>query len=109
MPEQKLWSKLRNRQIENHKFRRQFSIGNFIADFYCPALKLVIEIDGASHDGEERQSYDRWREKYLASLGIKCLRFTNEEVMKNLDGVLVAISTHITERAKELKRSKRKI
>jgi very-short-patch-repair endonuclease len=96
-PERRLWSKLRNKQIEGCKFRRQFGIGIFIVDFYCPDLKLAIEIDGDSHAGEKAGEYDKYREKSLAEFGIRCLRFTNYEVMRNLDGVVVTIRNHIAD------------
>jgi very-short-patch-repair endonuclease len=62
-------------------------MGKFILDFYAPELRLAIEIDGDSHAGERAGAYDRERTKYLAELGIYCIRFTNSDVMKNLDNV----------------------
>lgn len=88
LPEQRLWSKLRGRQITGYRFRRQFGVSDFILDFYCPELKLAIEIDGDSHAGEEAEKYDRKRECYLQQLGIRCLRFTNREVMTDVYGVV---------------------
>ncbi|MBI5220404.1 MAG: endonuclease domain-containing protein [Candidatus Liptonbacteria bacterium] len=96
-PEQKLWSKLRGKQVLGQKFRRQFGVGNFILDFYSPQLKLAIEIDGDSHAGEAAERYDEKRAKYLADVGIQCLRFTNHEVMQNLGGVLAALMQFIEE------------
>ena len=87
LPEQRLWLKLRGKQIEGYKFRRQFGIGNFIVDFYCPELKLAIEVDGDSHAGESVEKYDWHREWYLKKFGVRCLRFTNHDVMTNCDGV----------------------
>ena len=69
------------------RFRRQRPIGRFIVDFYCAALKLVIEIDGNSHDSEEAAAYDQERSIYLQGLGLTVMRFTNDEVMQNLEGV----------------------
>ena len=107
-PEQKLWSKLRNKQMgSNYKFRRQFGVGTFIVDFYCPTLKLAIEVDGNSHTSKQAQSYDRWREKYLKTLGITYLRFTNEEIMKNLDGVLMTIFLRVKEKEDIRKKDKK--
>jgi very-short-patch-repair endonuclease len=83
-----LWYKLKNSHL-GYKFRRQHSIGRFIADFYCPIKKLVIELDGSQHlDNEE---YDKERTEYFESLNIKVLRFWNNDVDKNLNGVLMKI------------------
>lgn len=83
-----LWSRLRNKQL-GVKFRRQHSIGNYIADFYCSEKHLVIELDGYQHN--ERAEYDKQRTKYLNSLNVKVIRFWNNEVNKNLEGVLLKI------------------
>jgi len=87
----RLWQALKHSQLENLKFRRQHSIGPFIADFYCPVAKLVIELDGSAHDSESAQQQDRERTAYLASLGLQVVRFENREVMENLEGVLAEI------------------
>jgi very-short-patch-repair endonuclease len=84
-PEELLWLALRNGQIGGLKFRRQHPIGSYIADFYCHAAKLVVEVDGMSHD--DKISQDAARSKYLASQGLCILRVTNEEVMHDLDAV----------------------
>ena len=86
-----LWSKLKNRQICGQKFRRQFSIGSYVVDFYCPTLKLAIEIDGDSHFQPGEQEKDRQRQEHIESFGIQFLRFANNEVRENLRGVLEAI------------------
>lgn len=70
------------------KFRRQYSIGNFIIDFYCPEIKLAVEIDGATHGTPEELRYDAKRQKYLENLGIKVKRYTNTDVKENISGVL---------------------
>lgn len=85
-PEQRLWQVLRGKQM-GVKFRRQHGIGAYIVDFYSPECHLVIELDGDSHYTEEAQAHDRARDAYLHSLGLRVLRFTNEEVLKNLEGV----------------------
>ncbi len=82
-PEKQIWYKLRNRQFYGIKFRRQYSVGAYILDFYTPELKLGIEIDGDSH--AERIEYDNERTEYLKSLGIKIIRYTNRDVMNNID------------------------
>ena len=87
--ERKLWSALRNRQIENIKFRRQHPIGKYIVDFYCDSQKLVIEIDGETH--VERREYDQERTKYLQLHKYRVIRFTNSEVLQNLEQVVLQI------------------
>ncbi len=88
-----IWDKLRNRRFLNLKFRRQYGIGNYIADFYCSSLKLVIELDGGQHFTEEGLEYDKIREEFMKSLGIKTLRFNNNEVLNNIEEVLIKIET----------------
>ena len=86
-----LWSRLKMRQICAQKFRRQFSVGPYVVDFYCPALKLAIEIDGDSHFQLGEQDKDRTRQQFIESTGVQFLRFRNVEVRRNLRGVLEAI------------------
>lgn len=86
--ESMLWHVLRNRKINNLKFKRQFSIGRYIVDFYCPALQLVIEIDGDYHNADLIKEYDADRQLLIESLGIYCLRFTNKDISGNLEGVI---------------------
>ena len=74
-----LWSRLKNSQT-GFKFRRQHSIGGYIVDFYCPAKKLVIEIDGPEHFKKENFEYDKVRSEFFEGVNIKVLRFTNSEV-----------------------------
>ena len=90
--EDKLWQHLRSKYINNLKFRRQYSFGYYIVDFYCKEKKLVIEIDGDSHFTKEGKEYDKLRTYYLESLGLKVLRFTNNDIYENLEVVLGKIS-----------------
>ena len=83
-----LWEKLRRRQIGGYKFRRQYGIDEYIVDFYCAELKLIVEVDGGYHDEKEIQSYDMKRDGYLTSLGLKIIRFKNEEVLNSCDEVV---------------------
>jgi very-short-patch-repair endonuclease len=85
-PEQVLWQVLRGKQL-GVKFRRQHGIGHYIVDFYCPERQLVVELDGASHFTGDAPAYDRIRDTYLQSLGLRVLRFTNVQIVENLDGV----------------------
>ena len=87
-----LWNYVRRKQIHNIRFRRQFSIEQFIIDFYSPQLKLAIEIDGLTHLTDEEKDYDAWRQNKLEEYGVKFLRFTNEEVYGNINEVLRIIS-----------------
>lgn len=85
-----LWIHLKNSGL-GHKFQRQHSIGNFITDFYCPRKGLVVELDGSQHGDEGAKAYDKERTYYLESLGIRVLRFWNNDVTKNLEIVLQKI------------------
>ncbi|HXQ10612.1 MAG TPA: DUF559 domain-containing protein [Caulobacteraceae bacterium] len=84
-----LWSRLRNRQLEGCKFRRQAPIGRFIADFACLERRLVIELDGGQH--AEQTRYDGMRTQALEAAGWTVLRFWNHEVLQNVEGVLIAV------------------
>ena len=98
MPEAEiiLWSHLQRKTLGGYKFRRQYGIGRYVADFYCPKLRLVIEIDGDSHFTDQAEEYDRQREAYIQSLGLKVVRFTNLEVRNNLNEVLQSIEGFMT-------------
>ncbi|HEY5125112.1 MAG TPA: DUF559 domain-containing protein [Ignavibacteria bacterium] len=84
-----LWNELKGRKILNYQFMRQKPIGNYIVDFYCSPLKLVVEIDGLTHIGKE--DYDLKREKYLTSIGLIVLRFFDNDVKQNMSGVIGAL------------------
>ena len=86
--ERKLWSRIRNDQM-GVTFRRQHAVGNYIPDFCSLKAKLIIELDGSQHLDQEE--YDGERTKYLESLGYKVIRFWNNDVMNNIDGVILAI------------------
>ncbi len=90
-----LWSKLRSKSLNGCKFRRQYSIGTYIVDFYCPQLKLAIEIDGESHFIDGADTYDRNRQTIIESFGISFLRFTNRDVYERLEGVIDKILERI--------------
>jgi len=92
-----LWSKIRMKQVKGRWFYRQKSLGEYIADFYCPAAKLVVEVDGGRHFSGEIIEYDRVRSEYMAGLGLKVLRFTNEEVLTDIKGVLEVIESNVPE------------
>ena len=94
-----LWRHLKANRMDGVGFRRQTPIGNYIADFVCFASQLVIELDGESHDFEERQKADQRRDVFFESEGFQVLRFTNEQVMSNLEGVVEAIRQATSSRA----------
>ena len=100
-PEIIIWQKLRNRQIGGFKFRRQYSIGKYIVDFYCSELNLIIEIDGDVHVYKKED--DKTREIFLENRGLKIIRYTNYEVRTNLIGVL----EDILRKCEELKKGSR--
>jgi very-short-patch-repair endonuclease len=87
--EQKLWYCLRDRRLNGFKFRRQVGIDRYIADFYCAETKLIVEIDGESHCGNEEN--DASRTETLRALGYSVIRFSNVDIHENFDGVLLAI------------------
>ena len=87
--EAQLWNALRRRQLAGLKFRCQHPVGRFIVDFYCPACKLVIEVDGDIHT--QQKAYDESRTEQLQSFGYRVLRFTNKEVLSDLPTVLARI------------------
>ena len=76
------------RNFYNLKFRRQHPISTYIVDFYCHEKKLVFEVDGGVHNVKEEKEYDRIRESDLTDLGLKVIRFSNEDVIKNIDVVM---------------------
>lgn len=84
------------------KFHRQRIIGNYIVDFYCPKLKLIIEIDGEQHYLEEKQKYEQQRTRYLESLGYKVLRFYNSDINKQIRNTEQTVMTVCRERVKKL-------
>ncbi len=85
--ERLLWSVLRNRQLDNHKFRFQATIGPFVVDFLCAEKRLIVELDGGQHS----EDVDRERTAYLEKAGYSLIRFWNSDLTQNLDGVLEAI------------------
>src|SRR3989344_7522844 len=91
--EKLLWEQIRNKQIKGIKFRRQFGVGKYVVDFYSPQLKLGIEIDGNSHFNKSSKYNDIRRQRYLNSLGIKLIRFTNFVIYHNSEIVIQKLST----------------
>ena len=98
--EQLLWKHLRNMQLYNYKFRGQFPIEPYVADFVCLELKLIIELDGGQHAC--RINYDDQRSLFLGQRGFKVIRFWNNDVIENTEGVLQAIHLAILEITDEI-------
>ncbi|MFA4919414.1 MAG: endonuclease domain-containing protein [Thermodesulfovibrionales bacterium] len=94
--EKLLWSQLRNRRFYGAKFFRQYSIGSYVLDFYSPTLRLAIELDGGQHSEEEQKEYDESRSEYLKVHDMEVIRFWNNEVMQNMEGVLTRIAEKVT-------------
>ena len=94
-----LWRHLKGRQLLGYDFDRQKPIDNFIVDFFCNDLMLAIEIDGETHN--YKMSRDRERQKRIEGMGVQFLRFTDEEVKQNIEGVVAMIENWIREKGKE--------
>ena len=101
LAEKKLWRALRRRQL-GYEFHRQVPIDQFIVDFYCHELLLVIEVDGSSHDSENVKARDIDRQSRIENLDISFLRFQDKDVLNNLDGVVGAIENWIEKNKKQL-------
>ena len=95
--EQILWKELRAKRFEGFKFRRQHGIGPYIVDFCAPRHKIVIEIDGDIHALPDQNTKDKIRQRELESLGYRVIRYHNEDVIKNLEGVLVDLVSKMTD------------
>ena len=93
MAEAVLWRYLKNKNAFGYNFHRQKNIGNYIVDFYCPKLHLVIEVDGSSHDN--KYQYDTDRDVFLKNLGLHVLHIDNSDITFNIDKALYAIETYI--------------
>ena len=88
-----LWRILKGKQLQGKKFRRQFSVGAYILDFYCPQEKLAIELDGAHHYTEQGMAHDKVRDEFLAQHDIRVLRIENKNVFENQDQVIILIES----------------
>jgi len=97
--EKVIWLSLRKKQIHGVRFLRQYSVNNFVIDFYVPKIKLAIEVDGSSHIGKEE--YGSSRQRYIESLGIKVIRFSDEQIYGNVNNVVKEIEEITLARMKE--------
>ena len=87
-----LWEHLRTLQALGYKFRRQHSIGWYVADFYCPIIKLAIELDGPIHETDEHRQNDVVRDQYFAAKGVRVLRFKNSQVIEDIQAIAKKIA-----------------
>jgi len=95
-----LWYRIRNRQLNDYKLRRQVPVGSYIVDFMCVSAKLIIELDGGQH--AEQQIYDRKRTAFLEARDFKVVRFWNNDVLTNIDGVLESLTLTLSRRERGL-------
>ena len=93
-----LWSRIRRRQILGCKFRRQYSVGSYVIDFFSAEIRLGIELDGDSHFESGAPEYDNKRQQFIESFGIRTVRILNRDVYENLDGVLEMIASEVVGR-----------
>jgi very-short-patch-repair endonuclease len=93
-----LWSRLKGRQLLGCKFRRQFSVGAFVMDFYSPEIRLAVELDGDSHFREGAREYDQQRTQFIERFGIRIVRVLNSDIYGNLDGILEMIGNEVLKR-----------
>lgn len=101
LSERMLWNRLKSRQMHDLQLMRQKPIDEFIVDFYCSKLKLIIEIDGVTHN--DKQKYDQKRQQKLEKMGFAFLRFEDHYVVENIDGVLVILDDWIKKNSKPYK------
>ena len=90
-----LWSHLKGKQFRELKFRRQYSIGHYVVDFFCPKIRLVIELDGESHLSKTQRIRDKTRQKIIEKTGIKILRYYNTDIYENIEGVLTDLGKNV--------------
>jgi very-short-patch-repair endonuclease len=91
----RLWARLRLHRLNGHRFQRQRIVGNYVVDFYCPSARLVIELDGGQHYSEEKQSADSRRDDYFNGKGLRVLRFSDSDVLKETDAIMEEILRHV--------------
>jgi len=93
--EKSLWAQLRDKQFYGMKFFRQYSVGPYILDFYCPTIKLAVELDGGQHNQSESKEYDETRSNFLKTKGIEVMRFWDNEVLLDMESVLTELSQKV--------------
>ena len=98
----RFWNYVRSKKMAGFKFRRQHPLGNFIADFYCHRLRLVVEIDGNIHERQDNKEYDKERESQIKRLGLSVIRFTNADVLYNPAFVELTLLEFVEERRRAI-------
>jgi len=93
--EKALWFKIKGKQLKEYQFFRQKPIGNFIVDFFCPKARMVIELDGGQHYSIDGKAKDVQRDAYLKNIGLTVLRFSDRDVLKNLESVVETIWSNL--------------
>lgn len=93
--EKAFWQQVRNQQFYGLKFFRQYSVGSYILDFYCPAIRLAVELDGGQHNLPDGMEYDEVRTAFLEGHRILVVRFWNHDVLSNIEGVLEKLSEKV--------------
>jgi very-short-patch-repair endonuclease len=94
--EKTFWAQIRNRRFYGMRFVRQYSAGPYILDFYCPQLRLVVELDGGQHTEDNARHYDATRSEYLKAQDISVMRFWNHEVLRDIESVLSKMAEKVT-------------
>ena len=89
--ERRIWSYLRGQRLEGHVFRRQHPVGEYIADFYCHAAKLIVELDGGQHTEPDAVEYDKRRTKAMEAAGVRVIRFSDYEALRHSEMVAQAV------------------
>lgn len=102
--EARVWLRVKQRGLHGFKFRRQHPIGPYFVDFYCPKLKLAVELDGGHHYEPAQRAYDLVRQRFIESTGIMVVRYPNNEINSDIDAVLEDLARKLKRRAKELGR-----
>jgi len=97
-----LWTNLKQSRLDGKKFRRQHGIGPYIADFYCPECRVIVELDGARHTGPLEVERDDRRTRFMERFEIRVVRFENRQVFENLEGVLETIRAILKDRVRKL-------
>ena len=97
--ERRLWSMVRGRAMAGLRFFRQYGVGPYVLDFYCPERRLAVEVDGGQHADSHSEQHDADRERYLNQLGIRVIRFWNNDVLQNTEGVVQRIREEAEKRS----------
>lgn len=100
--ETRLWNDLKQKKMLGYKVRRQYGVNNYVIDFYCPKLKLGIEIDGEIHFQYRRSIQDQEKDRILKSLGIRVIRISTQDVVEDYESIVLHLEDQFKNRAKEI-------